>query len=69
MLVRVDFELVFYAIVLYYEVNLVFHQRIAVNILKLVGEETINEPWAFQHWITKNYMPFEEALNPQGGTG
>ena len=46
MLVRVDFELVFYAIVLYYEVNLVFHQRIAVNILEVVtcNHNNVNQP-------------------------
>ena len=39
------------------------------NVLELVGEQPIDEPWAWQHWITKNYMPFDEALKPQGGTG
>ncbi len=36
-----------------------------VNDIRLLcGEEIINEPWAWAHFITKNYMPFEEALNP-----
>lgn len=33
----VDFEFVFLSTVLYCEVNLVFHQRIAVNILEAVA--------------------------------
>ncbi len=33
------------------------------DIRKLLGEDMINEPWAFQHFITKNYVPFEEALS------
>lgn len=37
------------------------------DIRELVGESIIEEPWAYQHFITKNYMPFEEALLPQGG--
>ena len=38
------------------------------DIRKLVGEPVINEPWAWEHYITKNYMPFEEALAaPTGG--
>lgn len=32
------------------------------DIRKLVGEEIIDEAWANEHFITRNYMPFEEAL-------
>ena len=32
------------------------------DILKMVGEPIIDKPWANEHFITKNYMPFEEAL-------
>lgn len=32
------------------------------DILRMVGEPIIDEPWANKHFITKNYMPFEEAL-------
>ena len=39
------------------------------DIRELVGEQAIDEPWAWAHFITKNYMPFEEALTAQGGTG
>lgn len=39
------------------------------DIRILCGEEPINEPWAWAHFITKNYTPFEEALNQQGGSG
>ena len=43
----------------------------ANNILELVGEQPIDEDWAKQHWITKNYMRVEDmmALLDQGGTG
>ena len=37
------------------------------DIRKLVGETEINEPWANQHFITKNYASVEDvlaALNP-----
>lgn len=37
------------------------------NILELVGEEIIDEKWAWEHFITKNYMPFEEALKALKG--
>lgn len=37
------------------------------DIRELVGEQIIDEPWAWEHFITKNYMPFEEALLLQGG--
>jgi len=39
------------------------------DIRELVGESIIEEPWAYQHFITKNYMPFNEALAIQGGDG
>ncbi|WP_085833848.1 phage portal protein [Clostridium merdae] len=32
------------------------------DILKMVDEPTIDEPWANEHFITRNYMPFKEAL-------
>ncbi len=32
------------------------------DIRKLVGKEPIDEPWAWQHWITKNYATVEELL-------
>ena len=32
------------------------------DIRELVGEEIIDEEWAWDHWITRNYMPFTEAL-------
>ena len=41
------------------------------DIRKLVGEEIIDEPWAWQHFITKNYSTVEDvlnALNAGGGT-
>jgi HK97 family phage portal protein len=37
------------------------------DIRKLVGEQIIDEPWAWQHWITKNYSSIEELLNSLGG--
>lgn len=37
------------------------------DIRKLVGEPVINEPWAGQHWITKNYSSVEDLLNSLGG--
>lgn len=37
------------------------------DIRELVGEQVIEEPWAWQHFITKNYMPFDEAVNPMKG--
>lgn len=33
------------------------------DIRKLVGEPIIDEPWAWQHWITKNYSSVEDLLN------
>ena len=32
------------------------------DILKLVGKQIIDEPWAWQHWITKNYSSVEDLL-------
>jgi hypothetical protein len=32
------------------------------DIRVLVGEQVIDEEWAWSHWITRNYMPFAEAL-------
>lgn len=37
------------------------------DIRKLVGEPIIDEPWAWQHWITKNYSSVENLLNSLGG--
>lgn len=37
------------------------------DIRKLVGEPIIDEPWAYEHFITRNYMPFEEALKALKG--
>lgn len=33
------------------------------DIRKAVGDEPINEDWAYQHFITKNYETVENALN------
>lgn len=37
------------------------------DIRKLVGEEIIDEPWAWQHWITKNYVNIEDLQSLGGG--
>lgn len=37
------------------------------DIRKLVGEPIIDEPWAWQHWITKNYSSVEDLLNALNG--
>ncbi|MDL2318214.1 phage portal protein [Eubacteriales bacterium OttesenSCG-928-A19] len=37
------------------------------DIRLLVGEQIIDEPWAWQHWMTKNYAATEELLNALGG--
>lgn len=37
------------------------------DIRKLVGETLIDEPWANQHYITKNYATVEEILRSLGG--
>jgi len=42
------------------------------DIRKLVGDKEINEPWADQHWITKNYSSVEDllkAINERDGNG
>ena len=36
------------------------------QLLNLTGDEAINEPWAEQHWITKNYSTVEDALAALG---
>lgn len=33
------------------------------DILIAAGQEAIEEPWAWEHWITKNYVKIEEAAN------
>ena len=34
-----------------------------VNDIRVrLGMDTIDEPWAWQHWMTKNYAPTEELL-------
>jgi len=37
------------------------------DILKMLNLPKINEDWADKHFITKNYMSFEEALKSLGG--
>lgn len=37
------------------------------DIRELVGEPKIEEDWAYEHFITRNYMPFEEALAAMRG--
>jgi len=37
------------------------------DIRELVGEPVIEEAWAYEHFITRNYMPFEEALKALKG--
>lgn len=37
------------------------------DIRKLVGEPVIDEPWAAQHWITKNYSSVEDLLSAIDG--
>lgn len=40
------------------------------DIRMLVGDQPIDEPWAWEHWMTKNYAPSEELLNlMEGGAG
>lgn len=39
------------------------------DIRRLVGEEPIDEEWANTHFITKNYMTFDEALKIAEGGG
>ena len=40
------------------------------DIRKLCGEEIIDEPWAWAHFITKNYLSLDEALTAlaEGGS-
>ncbi|MDR0936633.1 MAG: phage portal protein [Oscillospiraceae bacterium] len=33
------------------------------DIRELIGESPIDEPWANQHFVTKNYAPFDSALD------
>lgn len=41
-----------------------------VNDVRLVcGEEIIDEPWAWAHFITKNYVLFDEAVKALSGGG
>lgn len=37
------------------------------DIRKLVGEQVIDEPWAWQHYITKNYTTIEDLEALEGG--
>lgn len=39
------------------------------DIRVAVGDEPINEEWAWQHFMTKNYSNVEEFLNPLEGGG
>ena len=39
------------------------------DIRELVGEQPIDEERANSHWITRNYMPFKEALQLGEGSG
>jgi HK97 family phage portal protein len=39
------------------------------DIRKACGEEIINEPWAWAHFITKNYLSLDEALTALTGGG
>lgn len=36
-------------------------------LLRAIGEPQLDEPWADQHFITKNYAAIQEALNMVGG--
>lgn len=37
------------------------------DIRRAIGEEVIDEPWAWQHYITKNYATIEDILQSLGG--
>lgn len=37
------------------------------DILIRLGMTAIEEPWAYQHWMTKNYSPADELLNGLDG--
>ena len=39
------------------------------DILTLIGQQPIDEDWANKHFITKNYVGLDEAMNAQGGDG
>lgn len=39
------------------------------DIRVLFGEDAIDESWAWEHYITKNYSPSEQVLNPAAGNG
>lgn len=39
------------------------------DIRKACGEEVINEPWAWAHFMTKNYVALDEAVNQLMGGG
>ncbi len=39
------------------------------DIRKVVGEPVIDEPWAWQHWMTKNYAPAQDVMNGLRGEG
>jgi HK97 family phage portal protein len=41
-----------------------------INDIRIsVGERPIDEPWAWQHWMTKNYAPAQDVMNGLGGEG
>jgi HK97 family phage portal protein len=37
------------------------------DIRKLTGEAVIDEPWAWQHWMTKNYAPAADVMTALNG--
>ena len=37
------------------------------DIKKLTGDEIIDEPWAWKHYITKNYTDVEKLEALEGG--
>lgn len=37
------------------------------DIRKLTGDTIIDEPWAWKHWMTKNYAPAEEVMTALEG--
>ena len=43
--------------------KLISSGALCVNDIRVrLGMDTIDEPWAWQHWMTKNYAPTEELL-------